>query len=88
MKDFKFAIGDVVRLAISARQKNTSKYVNKPHEEVRGTIVERIMTECSGGIQRSYAIRFVQSNGNFLDKLYHFNEIELVASEPFEGGDN
>jgi len=78
---FKFEIGDVVKLAVSANQ--SASWMGKTiHRELRGLIVERRLEECPGGIQRHYTIRFVRSDGEFSDNTRH-NEIELVASEPF-----
>ncbi len=84
MKDFKFAIGSFVRLAISESQKQSKeRWGENGHFEMRGQIVNRFLDECPGGIQRHYDIRWTNYNGSFLKNLSRHLEIELVASEPF-----
>ena len=82
---FKFGIGDVVRLAISANQSESkAKWSGEDvHNELRGQVVSRLLEECPGGIQRHYQIRWVRHEGGITRDIMRHNEVELVASEQF-----
>ena len=78
---FKFKVGDVVyhRLGFVGGYREEMKNIRTPM-----LIIERIASECVGGIQLHYGCR-VGISGNLTPitleptKLYNFNEIELEA---------
>lgn len=66
---FKFQIGQVVKLVA---QPDTEAFTRL----YRLQVVERLLHECPGGVQRSYHCRIV--SGMPSDHLVSFNEIELA----------
>lgn len=45
---------------------------------VRFLVVERVLQECPGGIQRHYTCRAVFADGHIKDSLFQMNEVELI----------
>lgn len=87
---FKFKIGDVVRHRISGMAEDppegerTRYFSSSTDRKTRFIILERILQECHGGIQRNYNCRAVGSEGQMADKCINASELELVACTPFE----
>lgn len=77
---FKFKIGENVTTVF---YKETEKKEFFGRRNVTGFIVERMLQECPGGIQRHYLCRLSSSDGGDCGKDYvRFNEIELIKLEP------
>lgn len=80
--NFKFEIGDIVRHVISAKQK-ASYDENSWHPEIRMIVLRRHFSDTGPSqVDIQYDCRPVEYNGS-VHKLISFDEIELVASEPF-----
>ncbi len=70
MEDFKFNLGDFVRLKLPKVEKEF-------YPPMVFMIIERIYHECPGGSQRHYHIRLRGREGVLAEKLTAINEIEL-----------
>lgn len=70
MDDFKFKIGDFVRLKLPKVEKEF-------YPPMVFMIIERTYHECPGGSQRHYNIRLRNREGALAEKLTWVNEIEL-----------
>lgn len=68
--DFQFALGETVY----HRSMLTARF---PAKSVPLFIVERIIQQCPGGVQRHYRCRILDSTWGFVE----FNEIELIAAK-------
>lgn len=73
MEDFKFKIGDFVKLKLHKVEK---EYLYFPPPLIF-MIIERICHECAGGVQKHYMIRLRTRDGLLSEKLNPINEIEL-----------
>ena len=81
---FKFSIGDTLRpVAAAVPLKIGTGRRLLGGEDVRLFVVGRKLEECPGGVQRHYVCRYHTSTGHFGTTFTEFNEIELVASQPF-----
>lgn len=81
---FKFAVGSFVRLAGASTFKGDGpRGWLRADKEQRMQIIERTLQECPGGMQRHYACRVFSAEGHVVDRIFSFNEIELVQSEAF-----
>lgn len=70
MENFKFRIGDFVRLKLPKIEKEF-------YPPMVFMVIERTCHECPGGIQRLYHIRLRGREGALAEKLTSINEIEL-----------
>lgn len=78
---FQFEVGDVVAIA-------DAPDVEESYERIqRWKIVERLLQECPGGIQRHYTCKGFSRFGMVHKDYVKFNEIELKASKGFEKPD-
>lgn len=87
---FKFRIGDVVKVIVSAQQEHSPFRWKDGHRDVRGMVLERCYTEYAHGHLVWYWVRLVDRDGGIAVEPTKLFEVELVKSEPFpakaEGG--
>lgn len=84
MRDYKYQIGDVVRLVVSANQVGLkSHWGTSGHNEMRGQILTRYTEEDANGMEYIYGIRWVHCNGSYGISPAKHAEMELVLSSPF-----
>ncbi len=84
---FKFSLGATVRHVTAGEpmsEKESQKTWGNPDREQRWFVLERLLQECPGGIQRHYVCRGVTRNGGITSGSYKFLEQELQESEPFK----
>ncbi len=74
MIDFKFKIGDFIRLKLPKVEKEWLS-------PLVFMVVERIYHECNGGIQKHYMVRLRSRDGILAEKLIPINEIELESAQ-------
>lgn len=87
---FTFPLGSFVRLKASSQQVSPQIIRGRwslAQREMRGQIIERMAVESQAGVSNEYTIRWTVSDGSILTELMVHDEIELVASEPFPGGE-
>ena len=95
---FKFAVGATLEHIAAAHRMveltgQTDRYEPKPHLPVQFYVLERVLQQCPGGVQRHYMVRMVHPVGPGLSPvtgkpdIVQFNEIELREAAPFQPGD-
>lgn len=63
---FRFALGDLVEHVGAAPCNAESLVINWGHDQrVKLVIIDRILEQCHGGVQRHYTVRAVTAHGNF-----------------------
>lgn len=75
---FKFEIGQIVEHMGVARTDDTERLY----------VVQRVLIQCPGGVQREYHCRSIVRRGSLSMNLVHCNEVELRESVPFTPDDN
>jgi len=77
---FKFKVGDTVRFKCLRLTKESRALAKRP----KGMVLERLLQECPGGIQRHYELRIFHDSGydSAIGSIHRFNEIELEKYEP------
>jgi hypothetical protein len=81
MDQFKFKIGDVVGARLDRSRPASDRML--------GLVVERYVSECSGGAQRSYSVRWLHpstrvSPPTIATQFVRMDEIELESVEEEE----
>lgn len=71
---FKFQINEIVRFKFLKNDQG-SKFMKRP----KGLVLERLLQECPGGVQRHYDLRMFNDDGYDVGvgTIHRFNEIEL-----------
>lgn len=87
---FKFKIGQIVRHKIAGRSEDQPADVKRNYiwapadKKVKFMILTRTLEECVGGLQMHYQCRGVSPDGNLITGSVNIDELELIATGPFE----
>lgn len=84
---FKFKIGELVQIqilpiVIKMKKDDRLSWLSAKTEIGKFRIVERILQECPGGIQRIYVVRSISETGHIGADYIKLNEIEIKPYEP------
>ena len=87
---FKFKIGQIVRHKIAGRSEDEPPGVKRNYiwasaeKKMKYMIRTRVLEECVGGLQMHYHCRGVSPDGGCTTGSVEIDELELVATGPFE----